>query len=204
MDIIVTCAEKYGAWILADEVYRGATRVSDEENPSFYGRYDKVLAIGSMSKAYGLPGLRLGWVAGPTNTLDEIWARHEYTTISATMLSNKLAAIALSPEVRPRLLQRTRDYIRRGYPVLKGWMDSHTNTFSLRPPDAAAIAFIRYHLDVNSTVFTERLRKEKSVLIVPGDHFGLDHFVRISFGLPHDYLIPALERIHELIQELSD
>jgi len=59
-------------------------------------------------------------------------------------------------------------------------------------------------LNVNSSAFTERLRREKSVLIVPGDHFGLDHFVRISFGLPHDYLIPALDRIHELIVELKD
>jgi aspartate/methionine/tyrosine aminotransferase len=192
-----------GAWILADEVYRGATRISDEENPSFYGRYDRVLAVGSMSKAYGLPGLRLGWIVAPAATIDEIWARHEYTTISATMLSNKLAAIALSPGVRPRLLKRTREYIRQGYPLLQGWMDSHPDTFSLTAPDAGAIAFVRYHLDVNSTEFAERLRREKSVLLVPGDHFGLDHLLRISFGLPHDYLLPALDRIHELVVDLQ-
>jgi aspartate/methionine/tyrosine aminotransferase len=203
MDAIVDCAERTGAWILADEVYRGASRESDEENPSFYGRYDRVLAVGSMSKAYGLPGLRLGWIVGPSAAIDEIWARHEYTTISATMLSNKLAAIALSPEVRPRLLRRTRDYIRQGYPILKGWMDSHPDMFSLTPPDAAAIAFVRYHLGVNSTELTERLRQEKSVLIVPGDHFGMDHFLRISFGLPHDCLRPALDRIHELVVDLE-
>jgi aspartate/methionine/tyrosine aminotransferase len=203
MDTMVTFAERSGAWILADEVYRGANRLSDEENSSFYGLYDKVLAMGSMSKAYGLPGLRIGWVVGPVDTIDDIWARHEYTTISATMLSNKLAAIALSPEVRPRLLHRTRDYIRRGYPILQEWMDSHADTFTLIPPDAAAITFVRYHLDVNSSELTERLCKEKSVLIVPGDHFGMDHFLRISFGLPHDYLAAALNRIHDLIGELK-
>ena len=203
MDGIVACAEKVGAWILADEVYRGATRVMDEENPSFYGRYDRLLAIGSMSKAYGLPGLRIGWVVAPVETIDEIWARHEYVTISATMLANKLAAIALSPEVRPRLLQRTRDYIRRGYPILKEWMDDHPGKFSFRPPDAAAIAFVRYHLEVNSSAFAERLRREKSVLLVPGDHFGMDHFLRISFGLPGEYLTSALNRIHELIGEYA-
>ena len=202
MDRIVAVAERTGAWILADEVYRGATRASDEENPSFYGRYDKVIATGSMSKAYGLPGLRLGWAVGPLDVIDEIWARHEYTTISASMLSNHLAAIALSPEVRPRILARTRDYIRRGYPILREWMEEHPDIFSFTPPDAAAITFVRYHLDINSTEFVERLRSEKSVLIVPGDHFGMDHFVRISFGLPHDYLVPALERIQDLIYEL--
>ncbi len=203
MDAIVAAADSCGAWILADEVYRGAERTVEEQTPSFYGRYDKVLAMGSMSKAYGLPGLRIGWVVGPLDILDEIWARHEYTTISATMLSNKLAAIALSPEVRPRIIKRTRDYIRKGYPVLRQWMDSHQETFSFTPPQAAAITFVRYHLDINSTEFIERLRKEKSVLIVPGDHFGMDHFVRISFGLPHDYLTAALDRVHELIEELK-
>lgn len=199
MERIVAIADRCGAWILADEVYRGAERLVDVDSPSFYGMYDKVLAIGSMSKAYGLPGLRMGWVAGPEDILDEIWARHEYLAISATMLSNKLATIALSPEVRPRLLQRTRDYIRKGYPVLKQWMDSHTGMFSITPPQAAAIAFVRYHLDVNSTLLMERLLKEKSVLIVPGDHFGRDNYLRISYGLPHDYLTGALDRIHELI-----
>jgi len=204
MAAIIACAERVGAWILSDEVYRGADRVSEEENPSFYGRYDKVVAVGSMSKAYGLPGLRLGWTVAPEETINDIWARHEYTTISATMLSNKLAAIALSPEVRPRLIQRARDYIRRGFPILQEWMHNHENIFSLTPPDASAIAFIRYHLDINSTSFVNRLCKEKSVLIVPGDHFGMDHFVRISFGLPKEYLVPALDRIHELVVELQN
>ncbi|HIC89910.1 MAG TPA: aminotransferase class I/II-fold pyridoxal phosphate-dependent enzyme, partial [Anaerolineae bacterium] len=204
MDAIVAAADRVGAWILADEVYSGAERLTDKQTPSFYGRYDKVVAVGSLSKAYGLPGLRVGWVVAPPDTVDEIWARHEYVTIAATVLANKLAALALSPEVRPRLIQRTRDYIRKGYKVLQEWMDSHRDTFSLTPPQAAAIAFVRYHLDINSTHFTERLRREKSVLVVPGDHFGIDHFFRISFGLPHDYLIAGLNRIHELIAELQE
>jgi aspartate/methionine/tyrosine aminotransferase len=203
MDGIIAVADKVGAWILADEVYAGAERESEESSPSFYGRYPKVIATGSMSKAYGMPGLRIGWIVAPPETMDEMWARHEYITISATMLSNKLAALALSPEVRPRLLKRTRNYIQQGYPVLKQWMDSHENTFSVVPPDAAAIAFVRYHLDINSSLLADRLRKEKSVLIVPGDHFGMDHFMRISYGLPHDTLTAALDRIHELIVELS-
>jgi len=130
-------------------------------------------------------------------------SRHEYTTISATMLSNKLAALALSPAVRPRIIDRTREYIRQGYPLLEDWMNRHSDTFTFTSPQAAAIVFVRYHLDINSTEFAERLRKEKSVLIVPGDHFGMDHFVRISFGLPNDYLTAALDRINELIENLT-
>ena len=203
MKEIAAVAQQVGAWILADEVYRGSERLSDDETPSFYGLHDRVLAVGGLSKAYGLPGLRTGWVAGPPDTIDDIWARHEYTTIAATMLSNRLATIALSPEVRPRIIARARKLIRDGYPVLQEWMDGHGDTFSLTPPQAAAIAFIGYNIDINSTEFTERLRQEKSVLIVPGDHFGIDSHLRVSFGLPHDYLVPALDRIHELVVDLK-
>jgi len=203
MDAIVAAAERAGAWLLADEVYSGAERLTDTQTPSFWGRYDRVLAMNSLSKAYGLPGLRIGWVVGPADIVDEIWARHEYTTISTTMLANRLAAIALSPQVRPRLIQRTRDYIRRGFSILDEWLESHEGTFTLVRPQAAAIAFARYHLDVNSTEFVERLMREKSVFIVPGDHFGLDHHLRISFGLPPHYLQAGLDRIHELIVELQ-
>lgn len=199
MKAVVASAERVGAWILADEVYRGSERVTDVEAPSFYGMYDRVLAIGGLSKAYGLPGLRIGWIACPNGVLEDIWSRHEYTTISASMLSNRLAAIALSPECRRRLIRRGRDLIRDGYGALYEWMKRHESTFEFTPPQASAVAFIRYTLDVNSTAFAERLRKEKSVLIVPGDHFGMDNLVRISFGMPRDRLIPGLDRIRDLI-----
>ena len=203
MSAVVATAERVGAWILADEVYTGAERETDDEAPTFYGRSERVIAVGSMSKAYGLAGLRIGWAVGPAGTIDELWARHEYTTISTTMLSNKLAAIAMSETVRPKVLARTRKFIRDGYPVLEKWMQSHGNTFSLVAPEAAAIAFVRYHFDINSTTLVERIRDDKSVLIVPGDHFGLDNYIRISYGLPHDYLRAGLDRIHEAIMELG-
>jgi aspartate/methionine/tyrosine aminotransferase len=203
MDAIVAAADRVGAWVLADEVYSGVERVTDTQTPSFWDRYDRVLAMNSLSKAYGLPGLRIGWVVGPADTVDEIWARHEYVTISATLLSNKLAAIALSPEVRPRVVQRARDYIRRGFPILDAWLESHEGTFSLVPPQAAAIAYVRYHLDINSTELVKRLLNEQSVFIVPGDQFGMDHYLRISFGLPADYLEGGLDRIHEVLVDLG-
>jgi aspartate/methionine/tyrosine aminotransferase len=203
MASITEIADRVGAWILADEVYSGAERLTDEQTPTFWGRYDKVLAMNSLSKAYGLPGLRIGWVVAPKKVRDAIWRRHEYTTISATMLSNKLAAIALSPSVRPRLIERVRGYIRRGYAIFEDWLEEHEGTLSLVPPKAAAIAFPRYHLDINSGELAQRLIQEKSVLVGAGDHFGVDNHLRISFGLPEDYLHAALDRIHDLIVELQ-
>jgi aspartate/methionine/tyrosine aminotransferase len=199
MDAVVNVAGRTGAWILADEVYAGAERVTDEITPTFWGRYDRVLAINSMSKAYGLPGLRIGWVVAPTETAEEIWARQDYITICTTKLSNKLTAYALSPEVRSRILKRTREYVRKGYKNLERWCLEHEDLVGLVPPQAAAIAFVRYHRDINSSELVHRLIQEQRTFVVPGDSFGLDQYLRISYGLSADYVNEGLRRIHQAL-----
>jgi aspartate/methionine/tyrosine aminotransferase len=204
MNAVVAAAERTGAWLLSDEVYAGAEHHQEEVTPSFWGRYDRVLAVGSMSKAYGLPGLRIGWVVAPADMVDEIWARQDYITISASMLGNKLAAYALSPEVLPRIIARTRRYVRSGYKNLDNWVQEHSNLFSVIPPQAAAIAFVRYHKEVNSTELVQRLIKEHDTYIVPGDLFGLDHHLRISYGLPADYVNEGLGRIYQTLMSFAN
>ncbi len=203
MDAVVNAADKVGAWILADEVYRGAERLQEEETPSFFGRYDKVLCLGSMSKAYACPGLRVGWLVGPPDTVEDTWRRHEYTTITAGMISNILAAHALSPEVRPRLIKRTRDYIRNGFPVLEEWMNKQDGLFTYTPPQASAVSFIRYHLDINSTELMEKLCREASVFVGAGDSFGMDHHLRIAFGQPRETLDEAFRRIESTLMAIA-
>lgn len=203
MDAIVAAADRVGAWILADEVYRGAERLQEAETQSFFGRYDKVLAVGSMSKAYGLPGLRVGWVVGPPAMVDDIWRRHEYTTITASMLSNLLATYALSPDVRPRLIKRTRAYIRNGFPVLEAWMKRQDGMFSYTPPQASAVSFIRYHLDINSTELMETLCRDAGVFLGAGDSFGMDHHLRIAFGQDKAVLAEAFARIENTLEAIA-
>jgi len=77
---IVSRAAEVGAWLLADEVYQGAER-EGPTTPSFWGSYERVIVVNGLSKAYGLPGLRIGWVVGPSGFSTEAWARHDYTTI---------------------------------------------------------------------------------------------------------------------------
>jgi aspartate/methionine/tyrosine aminotransferase len=202
MDAVVAAADRVGAWIIADEVYAGAERLTDTQTPSFWGRYDRVLALNSLSKAYGLPGLRLGWVTGPTEMLERIWRRHEYSTLACTMLAIKLGEIAVSPEVRPRIIERTRTYVRGGYSILENWLESFDGLFEVVAPQAAAIALVRYHLDIGSLEFAERLIHEKSVLTVPGKHFGAEQHLRLSFGPPPEYVSGGLERVGELVASL--
>ncbi len=194
MDDIVTLADRWGAWILADEVYRG-TEVGPGPVPSFWGRYDKVLVTNTLSKAYGLPGLRLGWVVGPEDVADRLWARTDYTTIAPPSLSDALAIVALSPGIRPKVIERTRGIIRRNLTVLTEWMEAQGGMFSYTRPDAGAICLTRYHREIDSLALVERLRAEHSLLVVPGAHFGIESTLRIGFGLPEGELVRALERL---------
>ena len=199
---IISAAGKVGAWIHSDEVYAGAEHNTDEETPSLWGQYDRVLAVGSMSKAYALPGLRLGWVVSNKEMADNIWARQDYITICSTILANKLAAHALSPEVRPRILKRTRDYVRHGFSNLKNWVDEHNDVLRVTPPGAAAIGFVHYDREINSSELVSRLANEQSTYVVPGDHFGMDHYLRISYGLSDEYVNEGLRRIFKTIDSI--
>lgn len=194
MDAIVAAASRVGAWIIADEVYRGAEVVRDLTR-SFWGLYDRVLVTGSLSKAFGLPGLRVGWIIGPPDAVDALWARHDYTTIGPAYLSDILARVALSPRGHARLSQRTRLTLQSNLGLLTAWMNEQEERLHWTPPEAGAIAMIRYAAAVNSTVLADRLRREQDVLVVPGDHFGLDGYFRVGFGVEARILEEGLRRL---------
>jgi aspartate/methionine/tyrosine aminotransferase len=202
MSAIAEMTERYGAWILADEVYAGA-ETGDRRTPSFWGSHDRVLVTNSLSKAYGLPGLRLGWIAGPASVVQDLWGRTDYTTIAPASVSDRLACIALEPDTRDRIVARTRGIVRANLGVLEQWMAEQEGRFRYRAPDAGAICYTHYDAPVNSSEFAERLRVDKSVLVVPGDHFGMDHYLRLGFGNPEDELLEGLARIRDAFDALS-
>ncbi len=201
MDAIVEIARGSGAWILSDEVYQGA-ELSGEVTPSFWGRYERVLVTNSLSKAYGLPGLRIGWVMGPADVVAGLWARTDYTTITPATVSDALARAALEPGTRGRIMERTRGILNRNLDLVREWSEAQAGLFRYRPPDAGAICYMHYDAPVGSTDLAEKLRVEKDVLVVPGDHFGMDRFLRIGFGPPADELSEALERVADAFREV--
>ncbi len=197
---IVELAAGAGAWILADEVYQGA-ELAGVRTPSFWGLWDKTLVVNGLSKAYGLPGLRIGWIVGPEDVIKRTWPYHDYTTISPSALSDRLATLALSPGKRERILERTRGILNANFPVMESWLKTHGGLFHFLPPRAGAIVFARYGLDIPSTDLVERLIREKSVLIVPGDHFEMEGHLRFGYGSDRDYLQRALARIDEALKK---
>ncbi len=191
-----------GAWLLADEVYQGAER-EGSETKSLWGSCEKTLITNGLSKAYGLPGLRIGWAVAPPKTIEELMAYHDYLTLTPTMLSDRLARFVLETRTRAEVLARTRGILQKNYPAIRDWIEDHGSLFAHVPPAAGAICFIRYAMRMNSTELVERLRKEKSTLLVPGDMFGMDGYVRIGIGPPTEYLLAGLERFDALLRELK-
>jgi len=200
---IADIAEDNDAWLVADEIYRGA-ELQAEKSPSIHGIYEKTLITSSLSKAYGLPGLRIGWTVCPNEKVaKELWTYSDYTTISPSTASDWLATLALNPELQAKIEARTREVIGNNWGIMKKWLDSHSDVFEYVAPSAAAICFIKQKTGMSSNDFVTKLRKEKSVLISPGEHFEVPGHLRIGFGTEPKYLEPALARISELLNELS-
>ncbi|MGB2714864.1 MAG: aminotransferase class I/II-fold pyridoxal phosphate-dependent enzyme [Vicinamibacterales bacterium] len=198
LDAICAVAKRVGAWLISDEIYRGA-ELDSVETPSVWGRYDRVVVTSGLSKAYGLPGLRIGWIVSSPDLIAELWGFHDYTTIAPGAMSDLLARMALAPERRERILARTRGIISTNYAIVRRWIERREAALWHAPPQAGAIAFVRYAHKVGSTELVERLRDEQSVLVVPGDHFDMDGYLRIGFGGDPLALTRALELIGEVL-----
>jgi aspartate/methionine/tyrosine aminotransferase len=201
LDAIATVADRHGAWILSDEVYRGA-ELDGQETASMWGRSPRAIVTSGLSKAYGLPGLRIGWIAGPPALIASLWSYHDYVTIAPGALSDRLARVALAPERRARLFERTRAILRRNLPLMEEWL-REAGGFHWIKPEAGAIVYVRYDYPINSTTLVTRLREEKSVLIVPGDHFGMDGYLRLGFGEPPEYNRAGLDRLRDLLASVA-
>jgi aspartate/methionine/tyrosine aminotransferase len=200
MNAICAAASRVGAWILADEVYRGA-EFDGKTTPSFWGRYERALCTAGLSKAYGLPGLRTGWVVAPEDMAEKLWGYHDYTSIGPTMLTDRIASLALEPRRHARLLERTGRILRENYPLVSEWLHAHEDLFSHVPPRAGAIAWLGLRKKWNASQVAEELRAKKGVLLVPGEQFAMPGYLRIGFGEDREKICKALGRFDEWIGE---
>ena len=199
-EVILERVRAAGAWLLCDEVYQGAER-NGNTTPSFWGSYEKVLISNGLSKAYGLPGLRIGWVVGPADVIESLWRRHDYTVIGPTPMSDFLAREAL--KVREKILARTRGILNAHYPIMNAWLKRFGKLFEWRDPDAGAICFARYANAVKAEDLVEQVRARQNILLVPGEHFGLPQHLRLGFGNPRAELEQALRELEKPFREMA-
>ncbi len=200
---IAARCDEVGAWLLADEVYQGA-EISGPRTRSFWGMGERVVVTSGLSKAYGIPGVRIGWIVGPPDFVAECWAQHDYLTIGPNKISDAVALLAVRPENREKLYARTRAILQENGAIMREWVESFAGFLSFRPPRAGALCLVRYGSATPSRALAERIRVNQSVLIVPGAQLGVEGFLRIWIGGKPEFLREGLRRIAiELGQETA-
>jgi aspartate/methionine/tyrosine aminotransferase len=200
MKRIVERCETTGAYLLADEVYQGA-EIHCERTRSFWGMSDRVIVTSGLSKAYGIPGVRIGWIVGPPDVIAECWSQHDYLTIGPNKISDAVARVAVQGGNREKLYARTRSILQQNLPIMRAWVDSFGGFLTFREPRAGALCLMRYNSATPSYQLCERIRVNQSVLIVPGMHLGLEGFLRIWLGGKPEFLAEGLRRIGEELRE---
>jgi aspartate/methionine/tyrosine aminotransferase len=163
--------------------------------------YDRVLVNGGLSKAYALPGLRLGWLAGPKDTIYNTWSYHDYTSITASVLSHKVAEIVLEPTMRKKVLSRSITMLNENLAATIEWAKGYKDMLAFVPPQAGGMVFMQYKFPINSTALSDWLRLEKGVFIVAGDVYGLDHHFRLGIGVHKPDLLKGYDLLTAGLRE---
>lgn len=196
MQDLVAFAQRHSLWLHADEVYKGS-ELNGLEPPSFVDLYDKAIITSGLSKAMALPGLRVGWLVGPEDAIYAAWQRKDYTSITTSAVSEYVAELVLQPDRRRAILTRSKDILNHNVAMLGRWLQKQSQCYSCVLPRAGGMAFLKYTMDVNSTELVHAIREERSIMLVPGDAYGLDHYLRLGVGAPSDHVAAGLEQLAE-------
>jgi aspartate/methionine/tyrosine aminotransferase len=194
-EALIALCRKHGIYILHDEIFHGLGPSDTQHLPFVADVYERGLSLGVMSKSYGLPGLRIGWIACQDR---ELLARMErmkhYLSICNSGPSERLAVIALKN--RDRLLARNCAIIDENLPKWQAFFDRHSELFDWQPPQASCMAYPRYKGAEGVEAFARELVEESGVLVLPSSIYaselGPAPANRLRIGLGRSGLDEAL------------
>lgn len=184
---LIELCRSHGIYLLSDEVYRGLERDLSRQLPQAADLYERGLSINVMSKAYGLPGLRVGWIAcRDHNLLTRMERIKHYLSICNAGPSEHLAVIAL--KARERILKRNRDLLAENLASMNVFFDEFSDLFDWSIPDGGCIAYPRYKGKDGVETFCQRLAEEDGIILLPASIYQSDLTAtptdrfRIGFG----------------------
>jgi aspartate/methionine/tyrosine aminotransferase len=201
LEAIARIADSVGAYVLCDEVYRGISQEEDTLPASIADLYPRGISTGSMSKAFSLAGLRLGWIVGPGDVLAAAEIHRDYNTISIGMLDDHLAAIAL--ENHDKLLERSRRIVRTNLTILDRWIGTERR-ISYVKPKGGTTALLKYSFPIASHEFCLRLLSETGVLFTPGSAMDCEGYLRIGYANNESQLREGLAKVAEFMDSIGE
>lgn len=185
-------AGELDAWVLGDEAYRWLT-VPGQPEPARPVRDfgPRGISVGTISKPFGLPGLRIGWLAAPAEIVAKCWEQRDYITLSPGKLNDFLAVLAFRH--RERILERTRTIAAGNLATLERWIAEREGMIEWVRPEGGLLGLLHYDIDVPSSELADRLAREASVMLAPGSAFGYEHHLRIGFGTEPELFAEGLK-----------
>jgi len=200
-DLAGLCRER-GALLYSDEVYRGLRLRGEIGQPSAWEvAPGECVVVGSLSKAYGLPGLRIGWLLAPPDVRRRAHEIREYTSISSSAISEELALLALG--ARERIISLQREHALANLRLVEDCLAASDGRLSWTSPDEGVVGFVRYRASLPSRELGRRLVDEASTLVVPGECFGVEGHFRLGFGYETPTLAAGLDRLSHLVAALD-
>jgi aspartate/methionine/tyrosine aminotransferase len=191
---VIERCEEVDAYVIFDEVYIGS-EIDGSRTKTCWGMSDKVIISSGLSKAYGIPGIRIGWLVAPEDVVAECWAQHDYITVGPNKLSDAMARTAVDLEVREKLFLRIQERIKSNLPMYREWVAGFDGFLEFQEPTAGAFCWLKYNADTPSTEIADSLRINQSTLVAPGTHFGTDGYLRIWAGGETDFIREGLRRV---------
>jgi capreomycidine synthase len=192
MNELIELAAGAGAYLVWDAAFADLT-YDDVVLPDAGERYDRAITLGTLSKGYGLPGLRVGWCLAAPDVLERLILLRDYTTLHLSPLVEYVASRAIENGdllLKPRLAQA-----RHNLQLLLQWVESHSEFVSMVRPQGGVCVFMRLHNVADVEDFCRELAHEYSVLLVPGTSFGCANHVRLGFGCATAELTEGLSRL---------
>lgn len=195
-------AESVGAWLLCDEAYRWLDLPGGEPMaPPIRDTGERGISVGTLSKPFGLPGLRIGWIAAPEEVVRSCWGARDYISLSPGKLNDKLAQIALLN--RDRIIARNHEIVAANMSAANAWFAENADLVSWTPPRAGLLALLKYNLEVPSKDLSDRLAGEYSVMLAPGSAFGFEGYLRIGVGQSPEIFREGLFRAAACLRDLQ-
>ena len=199
LEEIAAIARQVGAYVLCDEVYRGTDQNGDGMTASIADVYEKGIATASMSKAFSLAGLRLGWIAAPDEVIEAVSIHRDYDTISVGRIDDHFACMALG--CKDRILERAQKITRGNVAVLEDWIAGEPR-MSWVKPKSGTTTLLRYDVDISSRDLCVALLQKTGVMFTPGSAFDMEGYVRIGFGNNPDALHQGLPLVSDFLKTL--
>ncbi|KAI1853054.1 hypothetical protein JX265_012810 [Neoarthrinium moseri] len=210
---IIEVAREKGIIVFADEVYRPLYHSLDADKipPSALSLgYEKVVVTSSMSKAWALAGIRVGWIASQDpSIIEKVALVRDYTTISVSQIDDQVARYALSPDVRPQLIARNLELSKKNLALVDQFIQGHQEVVSWVKPTAGTTAFVQFKKNgkpVDDEKFCLDVLEKTKVMFLPGSKCfghgkGFQGYVRIGYVQETGVLQEALEQLSAYVKE---